>query len=219
MSKKIIRSVIALAIAFSAITDTASATLLSKWTVGTKSHRIAQSDPGAAIVRLSNQYRAIELQYANEEFELHVMKRDWKVRVGETFDVTIVVDHKVAAAIELEGTAYNHKGIFSGLKFELSTDEVEQLKTQLAAGSKVYIYFPNSNERMWEGSLKGSSAALQQWSKQVGDGFAEAKANEAAVEKLRNDLSALGTKLAEACKAGIDTQECKTAIHDLSLKK
>jgi hypothetical protein len=58
-----------------------------------------------------------------------------------------------------------------------------------------------------------------QWTKQVGDGFAEAKATEAAVEKIHNDLNALGTKIAAACKAGIETHECKTAIHDLLLKK
>jgi hypothetical protein len=153
------RKIIGLAVLI-ASTGVASAAGFGTWTTQAVTSRDGWP---TCTARLSDERRAVELYYDGDgSHELLLMKRGWKVPVGKTFDVTMMVDSNFSDAHEFVAEGFTSKGIIGGLSIDIDS-HLESVASQLARGSTVHFYFPDSSEPEWTGSLRGSSATIKSW--------------------------------------------------------
>ena len=152
------RKIIALAVLI-ASPSLANAAGFGTWTT----QAVTSHGRPTCTARLSDDRRSVELYYDGDgSHELLLMKKGWKVPVDEIFDVTMMIDSNVADAHEFVADAFTVKGIVGGLRIDIDY-VLDSVTSQLARGSTVNFFFPDSSEHEWIGSLKGSAAAMKSW--------------------------------------------------------
>jgi hypothetical protein len=140
-------------------TSLAGAAGFGTWTTG----RETSHGRPTCTARLFDDRRAVELYYDGDgSHQLLLMKKGWKVPVGQIFDVSMLVDTNVADAHEFVADAFTVKKIVGGLRIDIDTD-LDSVTSQLTRGSTVHFFFPDSSEPEWTGSLRGSGAAVKSW--------------------------------------------------------
>jgi hypothetical protein len=128
------------------------------------------NDGGAAMCSASlfGADRAFLVKVEREGFFLHVFKDGWKIPEGQSVDVTLQVDNAPPMSFVGTGLSTSDPG-FGGFVIGIAPDAVWQntgrtmiseVVSVLSSGLHLRLLFPGGDERPWDGSLKGSSAAL-----------------------------------------------------------
>ena len=112
--------------------------------------------------------RAFLVKVERDGFFLHVFKDGWKIPEGQSVDVTLQVDNAPPMSFVGTGLSTSNPGL-GGFEIDIAPDAVWQntgrtmiseVVSLLSNGLRLRLLFPDGNERPWDGTLRGSSAAL-----------------------------------------------------------
>jgi hypothetical protein len=170
MSKAAYRTTVT-AVALFAAVSSAEAAMRTTGTYGawTASEGLSAEGTPMCNAGLLGADRTFYVKAFSDHFQLQTFKDGWNIPVNQLIDVTLQVDSAPPMDFVGYGMEVPHDATFGGFFIGILPDDVwahtgrktiTELTNLLKNGHKFRLTFPDGDERPWEGSLAGSTKAL-----------------------------------------------------------